>query len=349
MIRYEVTPQLAGTIKTLRQNRNITAKFIADSIGKSQSYISRLEKGGIKTITDEELKLIFRLLFPEQKEIPNEDILELVLKTGESKYLESQNNFDDEVWFYNFDTVERWIPIPPEIIDDIIARMNGISLSIVDLVNRINSNEDIREEKIVDPALMDGYWHNIAKPNEKPLLVIFMKIEETTVQKILAKDQRSANYVTILALVYYLIKFEKELSTVKDESAWKAAIDYLNQHKFYSISEKSKLLKNIEDESQYETLLTTFEKDNRQYIEHILEIFRSMSTYDLESVNKNLSAFSKNLDWDCGFMMNVISIPFSDFSNMSFTLKKQLLNEIKEITAKYSLIPKDQNRIEQYD
>ena len=42
--------ELASTLKSIRIQYNVTAKSVAEYIGKSQSYISKLEKAEIKTI-----------------------------------------------------------------------------------------------------------------------------------------------------------------------------------------------------------------------------------------------------------------------------------------------------------
>lgn len=62
MARYDVTPELASIIKSTRIVNNVTAKSVAEHIGKSQSYISKLEKGGIKSIEENELISIFKFI-----------------------------------------------------------------------------------------------------------------------------------------------------------------------------------------------------------------------------------------------------------------------------------------------
>lgn len=74
-----------------------------------------------------------------------------------------------------------------------------------------------------------------------------------------------------------------------------------------------------------------------------------LSQYDIASTNKQLAAFVYNLEWDSGFIMSLLSIPFSDMANMSFTIKKQLLQDIVSVVKKYKELPAEQKRIETYE
>ena len=40
MAKFDVTPELATTIKTVRIQNHITSKSVAEHIGKSQAYMS---------------------------------------------------------------------------------------------------------------------------------------------------------------------------------------------------------------------------------------------------------------------------------------------------------------------
>ena len=47
-------------------------------------------------------------------------------------------------------------------------------------------------------------------------------------------------------------------------------------------------------------------------------------------------------------MLNFIGIPFSELGKMSFTLKQEMLTEIKKIVKKYQDIPDNEKGIETY-
>lgn len=67
MGKFSVTPELAEIIKTTRIQNNVTAKDIAKHIGKSQAYMSKLEKAEIKTIEESNLTEIFRFIYGKKK------------------------------------------------------------------------------------------------------------------------------------------------------------------------------------------------------------------------------------------------------------------------------------------
>ena len=51
-MKFYITSELALLIKTLRTQNKIPSKELADRIGKSNSYISKLESGDVKNIRE---------------------------------------------------------------------------------------------------------------------------------------------------------------------------------------------------------------------------------------------------------------------------------------------------------
>ena len=67
----------------------------------------------------------------------------------------------------------------------------------------------------------------------------------------------------------------------------------------------------------------------------ISNTFLAYSDYDVEEANKKLEAFAKNLIWDKGFMMSLLSTPFFEFQDVSYIYKKQMFDDIQRIIDKY--------------
>ena len=131
MARYDVTPELASIIKSTRIVNNVTAKSVAEHIGKSQSYISKLEKGGIKSIEENELISIFKFILVSEENFQDflSNSLSEIISSTTLRYNDDEIN--NQCWFLNFDQTLRLIPIPPKIIDELNTKIKDNNISII--------------------------------------------------------------------------------------------------------------------------------------------------------------------------------------------------------------------------
>ena len=354
MAKYSVTPELSETLRSVRMQNHISAKAVAEHIGKSQSYMSKLERGDIKSIQDNELTEIFRFIFGNERDLQVflDSALGRILETLELRY--SDDEIKEQVWFDNYDTVLRIIPIPEELVDHLNLRIESLGVSIDELCSRINANEGISPNVINTDRYPFNEWQPFVENHKITFRFIKMRVTAQAISDILEKRVRSANYVTLLALAYYITKIEKYGSTIQisdddEQGVMTEATDFLTQHKFYSISVRAQLSKQMHSDTERKSLLSSFELENLDRVNDILKHFLALSQYDIASTNKQLAAFVRNLEWDSGFIMRLLSIPFFDMANMSFTIKKQMLQDIVSVVKKYKEIPAEQKRIENYE
>ena len=113
MPKIVVTDRLADTFKMLRMQNGIKSKDLAEHLGKTPGYISKLEKQEVKNIDAETVEAIFAFILGE--DYKKTEIWEQVYASLQIKY--SKAEIDEEIWFTNFDTVYRHIPIPDTIIE----------------------------------------------------------------------------------------------------------------------------------------------------------------------------------------------------------------------------------------
>lgn len=353
MAKYDVTPELAATIKSVRVQNHIAAKSLAEHIGKSQSYMSKLEKGDIKTIEESELTTIFRFIYGNNSSQDFFDSsLGKILDTLVLRY--SDKEIEEQLWFDNYDTVQRQIPVPEIIIDDISERMKSINLSAEQLCERINSNEGISPKVTNADKFPFNEWQAFVVNHKIEFSFIKLKLQSDDIKKLLSREKTSANYITLLSMVYYLSKIEtfgsqKDIPEEEDILLMRNAKTYLSNHKFFSIAEKNRLHRQARSKEEKEALLSTFDKQNGEVIKEILVAFQIFSDLDIERTTNNLVAFLKNLKWDNSFMMKLISMTFFEMDNISFSVKKDMIVEIQDIIEKYKNLPDEKKRIETYD
>ena len=349
MAKYDITSELAETIKTVRIQNHVTAKAVADHIGKSQSYISKLEKAEIKSIQEEELTKVFRFILGSDEGYQDflNNKLEKLLDTLEIRFTDDE--IKDQLWFYNYDTVLRIIPIPDTLIDDINDRMHLMQISTSDICDRINSNEDIYPDVKNTDKYPFNEWQALVENHQPKFEFIKMRVSHKEIDQILTKQRTSCNYVTLLSFVYYLLKIEKGVDPKEDNSLMIEARNYLNNYKFYSLTERNKLRKQAKSKSELDNLMSSFDKDNSQLLFDIITAFKVFSELDIARTNKYLETFVANLKWDNSFMMALIGSSFHDVNNMSFYAKKQMLMEIQAIIQKYKDLPESQKQLEVYE
>lgn len=350
MAKYDVTPELAEIIKSTRLRNRVPAKSVAKHIEKSPSYISKLEKGEIKTIQESELTAIFRYIFGNEKDFQDflTTTLDEILNSIGLKYSDAE--ISEQLWFYNYDTVLRLIPIPEEMADDLRNRINNQFFSIDDLCTKINANTDISPEVTNTDLYPFNEWQGYVENHQVKFHFIKMKVDLSEIQDILTKKRDSANYVTLLAIVYYLLKAEKNITTTGDHpDIMREANNYLKENKFYTIAEKNKISKQAQSEAEFNNLFSSFDKDNIELINEILKIIQVMSDLDLVRTNKYLESFLKNLKWDHSFIMSLLNISFYDMEDYSFSVKKQLLSDINDIVTKYKTLSASEKAFEVYD
>lgn len=347
MARVEVSPILADSIKTLRIQKGISSRSIASSIGRSPSYFSKIENGNIKSIDKSELDRIFHALVGDDRSLDRQ--IDSLYATLKIKY--SAEEIQKDIWFLNYDTVKRRIPIPLELITDINNRIERSHISVDYLAKRINENDDIPIEHRMDTELTCNEWQYYKSDPVGTFIKMVVTVEQ--IENILYRKAKVSNYVTVLAIVYYLAKIEeyrdlREFPPSTSRELMDRAVKYLNSYKFYSLEEKEHLLNLATSNEERQNILTSFDKENADLINDMLNGFRVLSDVNVEFMNKQLSSFIANLHWDSSFMLHLIGLPFSDLDKISFALKQEMLTEMRNVVKKYQDIPDKEKGIETY-
>lgn len=346
MPRVIVTKELADTLRELRLQKKIQAKQLATHINKSPAYVSKLESGKIQTIADDELFEILEYISDSDN---MNSIMESILATLELKY--SKKDIEEQVWFTNFDKITRQIPIPSELIDGINNRMLAKRIDRSYLLSRINANEGITADERYNKSIPENTWFN---SKETGRLCIKINLPAIVLEDLLEKRLRSSNYTSLMCVVYYLTKIEKygEKVDISDDEDLKICIeteDYLNSFKFYSLLQKGYLLEQQKNEEDRNSLLNSFDRENLETVNKILSGFQFASECNILMANEQLKNFLRNMQFDIGFMMRIISLNFEALSSSNISSRKAFIKEIEELIKKYSIDTPKENQIELYE
>jgi transcriptional regulator with XRE-family HTH domain len=342
-MKFNVTPELASLLKTLRAQSGMSAKKLAEAIDKSPSYLSKLESGTIQNIREEDLTEIFSYIAEGkdfyQDKLPN--IVRILRAVCEPGRLASQT------WLIQYDFVERPIVIPAAMADDISQRMHAMNLKPRRLAEMINANVDSRASELVpaNQVLMTQY-------EEGTIFRIRLHIERDTIVDIVTKNNLNTKYGLLFGLLFNLLKLEKYENIHMEP---KEAREILHETTAYLESYEIHPLISYEEYffaggfmNRQQSLMNSFDSINNRALQNVMNIFRQASSHDQLMTTKALETLYKNLEWDPSFTLKLISQEFYGLKDMSFAKKKELLKKITELLEEYEQLSGFDKKLEIY-
>lgn len=326
-----LSQELGVEIKELRIKNKIKSKDISAAIDKSPTYFSKLEKGEIQKIDYDDLMKIFHTIFPDRKIF--EVRFEEFINKCTLKY--SEDEFKKQTWIMNFDTVYRQIPIPPELVDYCNKQMEIAKISMSEVVARINLNEDIANKNLDYSKYNKNEWY---WENE---WFAVMDISSDDIEKILNRQNQTANYITIEALVYNILKF-----LIPDfVQAHAKTIEILTSFKFYSIVEKNRKLAQTHSPEELDEILTDFDKVNDKLKRNIIKNIERFSTLNIKYANEKLMALSNNFDADAPITIAYLGVELSALKDLDINTKRKFIQDIENLVEKYKTITPETEEI----
>lgn len=343
MSKVIVDQGLAGTIKALRIQNNIAAKDLAIELGKSRSYVSKLESGDIASIDSQDLEKCLRFISQENK---TDEIIDTVFKTVSVRF--TREEIEKMIWLFNFDTVYRRIPIPEGFSQAYIEKLSQDGISIARLVEEINKNLFIPKAVLHKRGIPENLWFPFGNDT-----YIKMSISEDKIKSILFGEKTKCNYVTLKSIVLYHLKLTEykdvdlSNSDIVQEMLTKTR-DILEQYHVYTLTRKSELLEKAVDSQELFSRMSFHEKVNAEVINQFNPLLLLFSYYDIEAANRLISEFTKNMEWDAPFIMEVAGLPFYKLDHCSFRIKKELLEKIRKFLNDTFELPETEKKREEY-
>lgn len=346
MPKIVVTDKLADTIKMLRMQNGIKSKDLAEHLGKTPGYVSKLEKQEVKNIELETVESIFSFILGD--DYKKTEIWEQIYASLQIKY--SKTEIDEEIWLTNFDTVYRYIPIPESLVDYFNEKIISLSITRELLLQRINANEALSEEEILDKNLKPNKWYPAISGKGSSIKI---DMPSDMLSDILDKKVLSSPHVFVYCILYYLLKIEKygSIVDIDDESnkqLHRETTSILNTHKFYSISEREAIVGQAQSKEEIHNLLSSFDNDNAKLIGDILGELKFASELDIRITNDRLTGFLKNLSTDVWFTLRLISLDYHLLESVDISQRKEFLKEVDELIKKYTDTQKNIKNTETY-
>lgn len=327
MPKIKITPKLAETIKTERENRKISARKLSEILGKSISYISSIETDKIHTIEPSALDDIFRAILEDLDENAYQNYMNNLTADIQIELTEKEK--EKETWLTEYDLILRRIPIHDSIIDYINSELTILNKTIDDLLIQLNKNETINED--IESNKLKVFFND-----EKGSVSWAYKFEVTkeTLENILNKEQNSCNYITMLGIIY-------SLNIIKGNSfieSFELAEKLLYEHKFYRVKElrkvksQSKITKFNNNTSEFYSYLSEEDLDLENEKKILDKHFSVLGELDVLYSLKTIRSLNDNLKSDLPFMFALFQTSFVGLKNVPKSKKQELINKIRKLT-----------------
>lgn len=345
MAKVLVSNELIDLIRSIRIDKKKTAKEISQALKKSDSYVAKLESGKIKYLNMDDLETIFTLLSDGDSDI--EPVLEVAYNRLKIKY--SPAEIENQLWFYNFDTIGRVIPVPESFCDEINQTLNAISMNVETLVSHINANEFIPQEITNNNDYPFNEWFSTDGTSN---FYIKMRVETKDVQGILEGKIIAAPYTLFFAIALYTLRYSHEQCISPTEMEMNQlntdARALLRKHRIYKYIEKQAIRESVSEE-QKSDFLSPDDMEVIRELNEIKQLFYLYSDLDVTRAKKQLHEIKKNLQWDAPFIASLMSTEFYSLGERcSYTVKSELIKELRAVFKKYLDMPENQRKMETY-
>jgi len=347
MAKVIVTSELVDLIRSIRIEKKLTAKKISQTLKKSDSYIAKLEAGKIKSLSMEDLESIIAMISDGDKDI--ESVLEVAYNRLKVKY--SSTEIENQLWFYNFDTVGRIIPVPESFCKEINDALATQNISIDTLVTHINANEFMPQEIANDNDYPFNEWFSYRHTDGTSDVYIKMKVETDDIKDILQRKIIAAPYAVFLAIALYTLRYTNSNSSIdekENDQLTDEARALLRKHRIYRFVEKQEIRESVSDNQKSE-LLSPDDLEVIRELNEIKDLLYLYSDLDVNRAKKQLHIMKENLEWDAPFVVSLMATEFSSLGNQcSYTVKKEMIKDIRAVFQKYLDMPEKQRKIESY-
>lgn len=352
-IKINFSESIGSQLKEFRTKYKVKGKDIAELLGKSPAYISKLEKGQIQQIKKDELVKITNYI------TRSDDgfflFCEKIAEKADVKELEQ------DILLLNFDTIDRKLPIANDLVEDIKQRMSELNISSEELAAYINQNEDLTpqflfEHRIDSNLIEKNVWvpYQEADSFEHPHALIFIEIESKKIQSFINGEISKCEYIFPYVILYHLLKFPyKKQGTILDENLCESlkleSEEILLKHKFCSLSVQAKYRAQSKSQEEYTKILSESEIDNNNYISAILAQISFLSKYDVTYTNEKLKSIVENMEeCDPSFVLAYMSLSLIGLKDLQPSIKKNFLQDVVGLIEQYSNLTETEKNIERY-
>lgn len=332
-MRHIVTEEVAKFINLARTEQKISLSTLANCIGKSSAYLSNIENGKIKTITDLDLERILDCIVGTE-----ENLRFFSMKKTDATAFLSRNSLNNNlILIFDYDLNKRSTLIPEKLIEYINVALKMIKTTRELLYMEVqafqNPPQNWGQEKL--PPVNKAFCFD-------DKLSVRIDIDYDYFEGILDKKIKKTTYTVLAAILLALrINMAKNAGLIQDENEDELVAELvenvhstLHEFGFYSLVQISisPNFNNVGIEKHQDFAVDRKIDDLIRGINYFLRLYLES---DSEEKLKELENITKNLQWNTSFWLKIATMPFFELEGSSYTHKKNLVNEIEGVLNDY--------------
>lgn len=338
MPKYAVTQNMGAALKSLRIRQGKKAIDVANSIGKTGAYISKLENATLKTIQEKDLINIIKTLSSDKDEFSNN--IELLLSNTLPQY--SKEEAEDKEWKLNLELFYQKFSIPDQYLTLVKEKMSALNITSKELTDYINSNSDLYNNESFTKEQLDAADKNHWYFNDGNSFIV-INIKEKDLEKVLSNDKNiQVNYSMLLCILVSLFRLEK----LPHDEAYKKAYKILSDLQILTISEKISIMRSYDKSNKMHTILDQrgnerLPESDRKLLTSLYDFVKKTNSFaqihSIDYVNKKMDTMISNLDKDPILFMGYIGVDLERMKDCDISIKREFINAIKDLIDEYSI------------
>lgn len=315
-MKFCVTPELATLFRTVRSQNNVSAKELASYLGKSPSFISKLEGGMIKYIEKETLTDI--LLFISRSDDFYGEVLPGLFRTLRS--FTGEERIPAQIWLLQYDVAERPVKIPAEMEEDLAGQLKTLQITVEEAAEFINEN--------VDSEMANAFPVNeivsIDSQGGGSRLLFRSDLPVKEMVDILSVPGYETQLMNLLNLVYIVFRFalygkdKRKMPPDKAIQVLKSTDRYLDRYEVNSLVHFGRLTSSEGYTRQQIPLLSSVPVSAQRLTADVTAFFEEAASVNALNTAKVLKNFTDMLAWDPAFVMKLLGLPFADLEGLSY-------------------------------
>jgi len=208
----------------------------------------------------------------------------------------------------------------------------------------MNKNEELTDKDMLGQNKNSLIFSKGKETSDSYSYIIF-ELEDSFLTKILSAEKTTINYITMEGILRTIYKIEG----LSVDDAHKRTVAALNKNKFYSLSEKKKLLRLNKRKEDIDSILTDFDKANRKTVNSIIKNIMMLSEWNIDYANEKLKNLEDSFSIDPPFILAVIGSKFFKLKDVKKENKKMFLSELNKLIDKFSdIVPEPEQDFEKY-
>ena len=344
-MKFSVTEELSALLEKQRREHKITAQILSAAVGKSPSYISKLEKRSLGSILDADLIRVFCEIWKES------DFFGVLLPRIVTEYLRlyGLESLSSQLWLINLDLIVRQIPVPETLVARLLAQMEKMGIDHRQYAHLINENRDsptmtgLPKNEFVHYTMSDG----------KELLLIWLEMPPELILDVLEGRQKLLSFSQLNALVYTILREERfgprDFTAEEAEHLLHDCQNVLEHFGILPTVPYAEMVISKNDTHNEMSINANLSSTNNETVGEITEILRSLVESDMLAGTQAISQILRNLHWDAGFMLKLMCLPYPELDPISYSAKADLLKEMRRLLERYEHLPASRKTFEIYE